>query len=94
MKKVKQILAIIAIVILVGMYLTSLILAIFVPKAAMGALYISLFLTVFIPIILWIFIATFSYIAKRREELMEENSATIASANEETDKADDSEIEE
>lgn len=85
MKKLKQILAIIAIVILVGMYIATFVLSLVLPDYAMNFLFASIAATVFIPIVLWIFIAFYKWITGDRDTLAKENKEIIESASKELD---------
>lgn len=53
MKKIKQILAIIGVILLVSLYLTTLILAIFGNPNTMNLFFASIVATVVIPVLLW-----------------------------------------
>lgn len=53
MKKVKQILAIIGVILLVGLYLSTLILAIFGNSNTMNLFIASIVATVIIPVLIW-----------------------------------------
>jgi len=59
MKKVKQILAIIGIILLVGMYLSTILFAIFDPTETKQMLTASLIMTIVVPVLIWIY--TFIY---------------------------------
>jgi len=82
MKKAKQIMAIIGIILLIGMYLTTLVLAIVLPANAMNMLFASIAATVLIPIIIWIYTALYRWIVGSRKELSETNNNTITQFSE------------
>ena len=68
MKKTKRILAIIGIIILAGMYLATLILAIFDGSATMGLFKGSIALTIFIPVVIYGYSLVYKYFAGKRED--------------------------
>ena len=53
MKKTKQILAIIGVIILVGLYATTLVLAIIGSETSLNMLKAALYATVVVPVLLW-----------------------------------------
>jgi dolichyl-phosphate-mannose--protein O-mannosyl transferase len=59
MKKAKQILAIIGVILLVGLYVTTLVLAITDNSATMNVFFASIVATVMIPVLIWAY--TFIY---------------------------------
>lgn len=88
MKKTKQVLAIIAIVLLVGMYITSFVLSIVLPDYALNFLFASVGATVFIPILLWICIAFYNWVTGSRNQLADENKKIIDEASKKLDSED------
>lgn len=68
MDKVKRILAIIAIILLVGMYATTLIVAIFSEENLMFYLGLSIAMTLIVPILLFCGIEIAKQIKKKKEE--------------------------
>ncbi len=67
MKNKKQILAILGIILLVGMYLATLIFALIDSPAAFECLKISVGLTILVPVLLWIYLAMFRFIEQRKQ---------------------------
>lgn len=63
--KTKRIAAIILIIVLVGMYLATLLLAIFDPTSTRRMFQASLFVTIALPILLWLYIFCYGYYAKK-----------------------------
>ena len=59
MKKVKQILAILTVILLAGLYISSLVLAIIGSPQAMDWLKVSIYCTIVLPVLIWIY--TFIY---------------------------------
>lgn len=64
-QKIKQIGAIAIIVILVGMYVATLVLAIVDPTATKTMFRASLFLTIALPILLWLYIFLYGFYARK-----------------------------
>lgn len=67
MKRTKQIFAITGVVLLVGMYLITLILALVDNPHTFDLFKISIGMTILIPVLLWIYLAMFRYIEQRRQ---------------------------
>lgn len=59
MKKTKQILAILTVILLAGLYISSLVLAIIGSPQAMAWLKVSIYCTIVLPVLIWIY--TFIY---------------------------------
>lgn len=76
MKKVQQILAIAGIVLLVGLYLTTLILAI-LGKDFFSMFMASLFASMALPVLLWIYGFVYKLLKKRSEDTMNENNPNL-----------------
>lgn len=77
MKKVRQISAMVGIILIALMYLISAIAAIFASKQAPGLFLSSVFLTVIIPILIYAFVELYKYvhrddIKKKKDEESEE----------------------
>ena len=67
MKNTKRILSILAVILLIGMYLATLIFALIDSPTAFECLKISIGLTILVPVLLWIYLAMFRYIEQRRQ---------------------------
>lgn len=67
-KRVKQILAIICIVLLVGLYLSTLILAITDHTGTMEMFFASVLATVIIPILIWVYAFIYRLVKKNKDE--------------------------
>ena len=67
MKNVKRIIAIVGVLLLVAMYVTTLFLAIFSPDNAMGMFHASIYGSIVIPVLIWALIFIYSSGKKRRE---------------------------
>jgi hypothetical protein len=68
MKKAKQILAIIGALLLVGLYLTTLILAITDNSGTMKAFFASIVATVVIPVLIWAYTLIYRLVTKKDSE--------------------------
>lgn len=68
MKRTKQILAIIGIVALVGLYLSTLIFALMDSPNALDCLKASVYATIIIPILIWGYTVVFKLTRKHKEE--------------------------
>ena len=66
MKNTKRIFAVSGVAILIGMYLTTLILALTDNPQTFYLFKISIGLTILIPVLLWIYLAMYRYIEQRR----------------------------
>mgnify|MGYP003398485566 CR=1 FL=1 len=88
MNKIKQILAIVGIVILVLLYVSTLIFAILDNPATMKMLGLSIVMTIFIPTLIWIFEVFFRISNKDNSELFNDD------ASEENDDDNDNEASE
>ncbi len=67
MKNTKRIFAVLGIIVLIGLYLTTLILALIDNPHTFDLFKISVGLTILIPVLLWIYIAMYRYIKQRRQ---------------------------
>ena len=67
MKKTKRIFAILGVVILIGMYLVTLVLALVDNPHTFDLFKISVGLTILIPVLLWIYLAMYRYMEQRRQ---------------------------
>ena len=72
MKKAKRILAILGIIVLVGLYLTTLACAIFAKDNVMNLLMASLYATVVIPVLIWAY--TFIYKLMKKDSKNESDA--------------------
>jgi dolichyl-phosphate-mannose--protein O-mannosyl transferase len=68
MKKIKQILAITGAVLLVGLYLTTLILAITDSSETMNVFFASVVATVMIPVLIWTYTFIYRLVTKHNRE--------------------------
>lgn len=68
MKKVKQIIALLGVILLIGMYCTTIIMAILSSKYFFDFLMASIYATVVIPVLLWIYTFVYQQLKKRSEE--------------------------
>jgi len=64
-KPLKQLLAILMIILLSGMYLATLLLAIFDPSSSGRLFQASLFLTIALPILLWVYLFLYGFYTKK-----------------------------
>lgn len=64
MKKVKQILAIVLVIILIGLYITTLIMAIIDHTETLNMLKASMFATVVIPVLIWAYTLVYRLLKK------------------------------
>lgn len=67
MKNIKRIFSILGIVILVGMYILTLIFALFDNPHTFSCLKISVGLTILIPVLLWIYITMYKFLTRKKE---------------------------
>lgn len=67
MKNTKRIFAVLGIIVLIGLYLTTLILALIDNPHTFDLFKISVGLTILIPVLLWIYIAMYRYVKQRRQ---------------------------
>lgn len=67
MKKTKRILSILGVALLVGLYAATFIFALIDSPAAFECLKVSVGLTILVPIVLWIYLAMFRFIERRRQ---------------------------
>lgn len=72
MKKVKQILAMLGVILLVSLYVITLICAITDNSATQQVFMASLFATVVIPVLLWAYMLVYRLIKKNSEECKEQ----------------------
>lgn len=84
MKKVKQIFAILAIVLLVGLYLSTLIFALIGSSDAMVLFKASIFSTVVIPVLIWAYSMIFRLL-KNHFSLRDDNTDTTNKKQEDSD---------
>lgn len=68
MKKIKQILAMIGVILLVGLYLSTLICALFGGDSFMNLLMTSIYATVVIPVLFWAYTLIYKLIKKNHSE--------------------------
>lgn len=68
MKKAKRVLAIIGIIVLVGLYLTTLVCAIFARDNVMNFLMASIYATVIIPVLIWAYTFIYKLTGKNSEK--------------------------
>ncbi len=73
MKRLQQILAVLGIVLLVGLYLTTLVLAI-LGKDFFPMFMAALFASMALPILLWIYSFVYKLLKKRSERTSQENN--------------------
>ena len=66
MKKVKQVLAILLILILIGLYVSTLVFAIIGSERAMVWLKISIYATIVLPVLLWTYGFIYKMITKKK----------------------------
>jgi fucose permease len=64
MKKIKQILALLGVILLVGLYVATLVCAVLDRSETMSMFRASLFATVVVPVLLWIYIFIYRLITK------------------------------
>ncbi|MCI8635033.1 MAG: hypothetical protein HFJ05_05475 [Eubacterium sp.] len=67
MKNTKRIFAVLGVIVLIGMYLITLILALIDNPHTFDLFKISVGLTILIPVLLWIYIAMYRYVKQRRQ---------------------------
>ena len=72
MKKVKQVLAILLILILIGLYVSTLVFAIIVSELAIVCLKISIYATIVLPVLLWAYGFIYKMIKDDHEKKGEE----------------------
>lgn len=82
MKKVKQILAIIGVILLVGLYVSTLICALFGGDNFMDLLMASIYATVVIPVLIWAY--TFIYKLVKKDGSEETSSENISTEKEDS----------
>lgn len=68
MKKVKRILAMIGVILLIGLYLSTLICALFAKENLMTLLMASIYATVIIPVLLWAYSFIYKLIKKDSDD--------------------------
>jgi dolichyl-phosphate-mannose--protein O-mannosyl transferase len=68
MKKIKQILAILGVVLLVGLYLVTLLCAILDRSETMGMFKASVFATVVIPVLIWAYTFIYKLVTKKDKD--------------------------
>ena len=89
MKKGKQILAILGILVLVGMYLATLLFAILGKENTMNLLMASVYATIVIPVLIWVYERLTLHMMKSREDNLEatlaEDAETESATNPDSD---------
>lgn len=68
MKKVKQILAIIGVIVLVGLYISTIVCAVSASENFMNMLMTSIYASVIIPVLIWAYSFIYKLIKKNSEE--------------------------
>ena len=68
MKKIKQLIAFLGVILLVGMYCTTIVMAILSSKYFFDFLMASIYATVVIPVLLWIYTFIYQQLKKRNTE--------------------------
>jgi amino acid transporter len=68
MKKLKQITAIVVVIILIGLYVITLLTAIFDPTETRSWFRASIFATVVVPVLLWAYLMIFRLIRRNDED--------------------------
>lgn len=76
MKKIKQISAMVGIVVIVSMYIISIISAIFASEYAPGLFLASIFSTLVIPIMIYGFIAVYKHVHREDPNSLESNGTS------------------
>ena len=71
MKKVKKILALAAVVIIIGVYILTFISAIFVRPEAMQLFKVCIALTIFMPIVIWGYMIIYKLLNPKKDDEME-----------------------
>lgn len=74
MKKVKRILAIIGVVLLIGLYLSTLFCALFAKENLMSLLMASIYATFVIPVLIWAYTFIYKLVKKNDEDEKNEDS--------------------
>jgi amino acid transporter len=67
MKKMKQIMAIIVVILLISLYVITLLCAIFDPTQTMSWFRASIFATVVVPVLLWAYLLIYRLVTRRDE---------------------------
>lgn len=68
MKKTKRILAIIGVILLIGLYLSTLFCALFAEENLMSLLMTSIYATFVIPVLIWVYTFVYKLIKKDRTD--------------------------
>ena len=68
MKKIKQLIAFLGVILLIGMYCTTIVMAILSSKYFFDFLMASIYATVVIPVLLWIYSFIYQKLKKRNTE--------------------------
>lgn len=68
MNKMKRILALIGVIVLIGIYVTTLISAIFTTPATSGLWKASIFCTIAVPVLLYAYMLIYKVLKKHRED--------------------------
>lgn len=76
MKKAKRIGAIAGVVLLVALYVMTLIFALIDSPWAFEALKISIGFTILVPVLLWVYLAMFRYMERKKQENQDASSDT------------------
>ncbi len=79
MKKVKQILAILAIILLVALYMTTIVMAIIDHSQSMNMFKASIGLTILIPILIWLYTFFYKTISNHKKANRPEPEETATS---------------
>lgn len=74
MKKVKRILAIIGVILLIGLYLSTLFCALFAKENLMSLLMASIYATFVIPVLIWAYTFIYKLVKKNDEDEKNEDS--------------------
>lgn len=90
MKKVKQILAIIGVILLVGLYLSTLILAIFGNSNTMNLFIASIVATVIIPVLIWAYSMIYRLLKNHFSQRTDLPGSSAAKESRKADSASDS----
>lgn len=89
MKKVKQILAIIGVILLVGLYLSTLILAIFGNSNTMNLFIASIVATVIIPVLIWAYSMIYRLLKNHYSQRKDLSGSSAARASRKADSESD-----
>ena len=76
MKKVKQILAMIGVIVLVGLYVATIVCAVSASENFMNMLVASIYASVVIPVLIWAYSFIYKLIKKNSEDKKDEDSSS------------------